>query len=328
MLHKIPTLNMTREAWLAERRHSLGGSDMGAVLGLNRWASPLSVWAEKTGRTPPEADSEAMRQGRDLEDYVARRFTERSGLRVQRENYLLRSDAAPHLHANIDRRVTGRSAGLECKTASALNQRAFAGGDFSESYYAQCVTYLAVTGWERWYLAVLVLGREFKVYQMTTIPGEAAPGWCESSVYVSPEELAALQAAAKTFWETYVATDTQPPADGSAASLETLQAIFRQDDGSEVQLFGRERLLEEWADLSGQKKAIEQAMDAIKQTIMEDMGTASTAGCPGWRVTWKTQERRSFDAAAFHRDHPGIALDDYYKTTAARPMRITKERTA
>ena len=68
MMAKISTANMSREDWLAERRNSLGGSDMGAVLGLNRWSSPYSVWAEKTGRLPPKEDSEAMRQGRNLEE--------------------------------------------------------------------------------------------------------------------------------------------------------------------------------------------------------------------------------------------------------------------
>lgn len=38
----------------------------------------------------------------------------------------------------------------ECKTASALSMKLYAGGEFPESYYAQCVAYLAVTGWERW----------------------------------------------------------------------------------------------------------------------------------------------------------------------------------
>ena len=32
-IHKISTKGMSREAWLEERRKSLGGSDMGAVLG-------------------------------------------------------------------------------------------------------------------------------------------------------------------------------------------------------------------------------------------------------------------------------------------------------
>ena len=115
MLTKISTASMSREDWLAERRHSLGGSDMGAMLGLNRWSSPYSVWAEKTGRLPPKEDNEAMRQGRDLEEYVASRFTEKSGKQVQRMNYLLRNDDAPYLHANIDRRILGEGAALSAR---------------------------------------------------------------------------------------------------------------------------------------------------------------------------------------------------------------------
>ena len=33
MIHKIPASGMSREGWLLERKNSLGGSDMGAVLG-------------------------------------------------------------------------------------------------------------------------------------------------------------------------------------------------------------------------------------------------------------------------------------------------------
>lgn len=79
-MQKISTLGMSREEWLEERRKSLGGSDMGAVLGLNRYRSPYTVWAEKTGRIGEEPDNEAMRQGRDLEQYVASRFEEASRL--------------------------------------------------------------------------------------------------------------------------------------------------------------------------------------------------------------------------------------------------------
>ena len=190
-MQKISTLGMSREEWLKERKKSLGGSDMGAVLGLNKYRSPYTVWAEKTGRIGEEPENEAMRIGRDLEPYVASRFEEVSRKGVRRMNYLLRREDCPHLHANIDRQILGESSGLECKTASALNLKRYKGGDFPESYYAQCVTYLAVTGWARWYLAALVLGKGFYCYQITTVPDDYVPGWCESSEYVSPDEIAA-----------------------------------------------------------------------------------------------------------------------------------------
>ena len=72
-LVRVPTRNMTREEWLEQRRKSIGGSDAAAIVGLSKWASPFSIWAEKTGKTPPKEDNEAMRIGHDLEDYVARR---------------------------------------------------------------------------------------------------------------------------------------------------------------------------------------------------------------------------------------------------------------
>ena len=133
---KIRTAGMDRDAWLHERRRSLGGSDMGAILGLNQWKSPYSVWAEKTGRVTEDRDSEAMRVGRDLEPYVAQRFVEASGLPVRRVNAILRNPSFPCIHANIDREIAGQQAGLECKTASALSESKFRDG-FPESYYAQ-----------------------------------------------------------------------------------------------------------------------------------------------------------------------------------------------
>ena len=81
MIERIKTTHMTRKEWLLERRKSVGGSEVGAILGLNQWASPYSVWANKTGRVPDAVPNEAMRQGTDLEEYVAKRFSEKSGLK-------------------------------------------------------------------------------------------------------------------------------------------------------------------------------------------------------------------------------------------------------
>ena len=41
------------EEWLSIRNKYIGGSDAGAVVGLDDYKSPYSLWAEKTGRIPP-----------------------------------------------------------------------------------------------------------------------------------------------------------------------------------------------------------------------------------------------------------------------------------
>ena len=115
-LIKISTIGMSREDWLTERRKSLGGSDVAGILGLNEYSSPYSVYADKLGLLPEKEDTEAMRIGRDLEDYVASRFTEKTGKKVRRENSIIRNPDYPYLHANVDRVVVGENAVLECKT--------------------------------------------------------------------------------------------------------------------------------------------------------------------------------------------------------------------
>ena len=163
-IEKVPTLGMSREDWLTQRRKSIGGSDASGIVGLSKWASPYSVWAEKTSRVPEKEDTEAMRQGRDLEEYVAQRWCEETGKKVHRCNAMLHNPQYPFAHADVDRMVTGENAGLECKTTYTLDLRQFKGVEFPTQYYAQCVHYLAVTGCDRWYLAVLVFGRGFYTY--------------------------------------------------------------------------------------------------------------------------------------------------------------------
>ena len=324
-MQKISTRGMSREEWLEERRKSLGGSDMGAVLGLNKYRSPYTVWAEKTGRIGEEPENEAMRVGRDLEPYVASRFEEVSRKGVRRMNYLLRREDCPHLHANIDRQILGESSGLECKTANALNMKRYAVGEFPESYYAQCVTYLAVTGWERWFLAALVLGKGFYCYQITTVPDDYVPGWCESSVYVSPDEIAALKRCAADFWHDYVEADSPPPMDGDASTTEALETIY-EGGGGEVELFGRERLVEQYQYLMSRKKAIEKGADAIKQQLMNDLGDNERGYCGRFTVDWKGQSRQTFDARAFAKDHPDMDLSSYYKTTNFRKFAVKEDK--
>lgn len=325
MLHKTPTAGMSREEWLADRRNSLGGSDVGAILGLNKYRSPYTVWAEKVGIFPEQPDNEAMRQGRDLEDYVAKRFEERSGKNAHRMNYILRNDDAPHLHANIDRRILGEEAGLECKTASALSMKNYVGGEFPESYYAQCVEYLAVTGWKRWYLAALVLNKAFFVYQLTTIQDDECPEWCESSVYVSPDELDALKRCASDFWESYVEPNTPPPMDGTDATTDALESIY-EGDGSSVELFGRDSLFEQLRELTAQKKQTEAEIEQIKQTIMQDMGNAEHASCRGWKITWARQSRSTFDVKAYMMDHPEVDLSEYFRTSNFSRFSIKEDK--
>ena len=86
MKRLVSTLNLPKEDWLRYRKCGITGTDAGAILGLNPYRSAFQVYHDKISDTIENIDNEAMRQGRDLEDYVAQRFTEATGLKVRRAN--------------------------------------------------------------------------------------------------------------------------------------------------------------------------------------------------------------------------------------------------
>ena len=304
---QISTRGMSREEWLVHRRKSVGGSDAAGIIGLSKWASPYTVWADKTGRLPDKPDNEAMRQGRDLEDYVARRWMEETGKKVRRLQAMLYNPIYPFAHADVDRMVVGENAGLECKTTSTLDVKQFKGVDFPEKYYAQCVHYMAVTGADRWYLAVLVFGLGFYTFVLER----------------DLAEMDALMAAEGEFWE-LVTTDTPPALDGTEATTEALQVIYSESDGKSLSLFGRESILEEYVQLKTQKKCLDERITEIENIVKEDMKEAECGSCGAYSVSWKSQTRTNFQTKAFQKDHPEIDLTPYYKNTTARPFKVTE----
>lgn len=308
-LHKISTVGMSKDEWLEHRRHSIGGSDAAALVGMNPYSTPYSVWADKLGKIPPAEENEAMRLGHDLEDYVAKRFQEATGKRVRRENNIITNPDYPFAHANVDRLVIGEDAGLECKTTSSfLNMRKCRSGDFPDNYYAQCVHYLMVTGAQRWYLAVFVMG-----------PGA---GFYHFVIERDEEEIAALAKAEEEFWRN-VTSKTPPPADGMSATSEAIKTLFPESSDCSVDLFGYESEIEKYIALTNQIKELEQLKSEASNRIKAFMGNAERGECDKYKVLFKSYLRPFFDTKKFADEHRDIDLSAYQKYTSVRPFTVT-----
>ena len=115
MKRLISTLNLSKEDWLRYRKCGITGTDAGAILGLNPYRSAFQIYHDKISDTTENIDNEAMRQGRDLEDYVAQRFTEATGLKVRRANAIYQSEEHPLLLADFDRLIVGRKPGWSAR---------------------------------------------------------------------------------------------------------------------------------------------------------------------------------------------------------------------
>lgn len=306
-LIKISTVGMPHEEWLEHRQKSIGGSDASAILGMNTYCSPYTVWADKLGKLPPKEDNEAMRLGRDLEDYVAKRFTEKTGKKVRRENNIIINPDYPYAHANVDRMVVGEDAGLECKTTSVMNLKRFKNGEYPENYYCQCVHYLMVTGAKRWYLGVLILGAGFKDFVIER----------------DEEEIAALAKSEEAFWE-YVKNNTPPETDGTDSTSETLTTIYPESNGNTVNLFAYEDSLKQYIAIGKQIDELKKLKEEMANNVKAFMGEAGKGESDHFKVSWSSSFRTTFDHKKFASDNPNLDLTQYYKSSNARTFRVTE----
>lgn len=307
-LIKKSTKDMSHEEWVEARKSTIGGSDASSILGMNPWCSPYTVWADKLWKLPPKEDNEAMRQGRDLEFYVAERFTEKTGKKVRRENAILYNPDYPFAHANVDRFIVGEDAGLECKTTSVLNMKNFKNGAFPDTYYVQCVHYMMVTGCQKWYLAVLVLNKDFMVFEIER----------------DEAEIQALAESEKAFWK-HVEDKTPPSVDGAESTTETIKTVFPESNSDSVSLCAYDADLRQYLALGAQIDALQAQKDEMANRVKAFMSEAGSGESDRYKVSWTSSKRSNFDSKRFAKDHADIDLSEYYKYTTVRTFRVTEK---
>lgn len=286
------TKDMTREQWLQLRRRGIGGSDAGAVCGLNPYVSAMDVYMDKTQENKGETtENEAMKQGRDLEEYVARRFMEETGMKVRRSNVMYVHEKYPFMMADVDRLVAGQNVGLECKTASPYTADKWKDGQVPAHYLAQCYHYMAVLEAEAWYIAVVIYGKEFKYVRIER----------------DEEVIRSLIQIEKTFWEEHVIPKILPEPDGSSAADQFINQYFRESRedvsvpllGFDEKLRRRQEISELMGKLETEKRKIEQEVKAY----MQDAETAENDHC---LVSWKNSVSNRLDSARLKAELPDI----------------------
>lgn len=307
MIKKISTKGMTHAEWLEIRRKTIGGSDAGALCGLNPYSSPYSVYANKKMLIPDKPDNEAMRQGRDLEQYVAERFMRETGKKVRRENSIIYNSEYPFAHADVDRLIVGERAGLECKTAATRNDVLYSSGGYPDYYYAQCQHYMMITGLDLWYLAVLVFQRGLYIFEIRR----------------NDEEIKTLAEIERDFYDKSIAGNQEPQTDGRQATTDALNNQFTQstDDTADLTLFSTE--IEQYFALKERRDEIDELMNEKINAVKAFMQDSERGTCGDHRVIWKTQTRKTFDKKRFATDHPEISLSEYMNESTSRPFKIS-----
>lgn len=294
-----------RAQWLEARRKGIGGSDAAAILGLSSYATPLSVWMEKTGRATPHdiSDKEPVYWGNILEDVVASEFAKRHpGWKVRRLNAMLVSKEHPFMFASVDRIVTddkGRRGILECKTAGERRS-----GDWSDGvpmyYLPQPTHYLAVSGLEFHAVAVLIGGQHYEDFIAER----------------DQEDIDELITREFDFWHNHVEKDIMPDPTGAKADSASLLQAHAEPGDEFVQALDSD--IPELAELVGLKAARDEVDSRIKEiqnALRKRIGDSKGIETQRFRVTWPRSQKERFDSKALKESDPATYAQ--YMTTSA-----------
>lgn len=147
-----------REEWLKLRKvQGIGGSEAGAVLGVNKYQSNVDLWELKTGRTeaPDLSENAAVMFGKFAEAHLRELFKQDyPEYKVDYHEFdIYVNDAYPFIFATLDGELTapdGSRGILEIKTTTIQNKLQWEQWEnkIPDSYYAQILHQLAATGWD------------------------------------------------------------------------------------------------------------------------------------------------------------------------------------
>ena len=292
---------LPEDEWLALRRTGIGGSDVGSILGLNRYSTPWKLYLEKRSELPMLPRSRRLERaamwGHRHEEDLAQVFCEETGFRTQRIG-LIRHVKDRWRLANLDRKVLGCPDGpcfLEEKTRSQHVEKFWGeSGDpagVPDNEALQTYWYMGVNGYSHGHVAVLIGGNDDRFYRLER----------------DEDLIADVTAICAEFWQR-VLDGNPPPVEDSEAEEELLEHMWRATEGAAVELDPADAtaLRAQLEDLQQQAKDTEAAITLAKnqmRALLGDHEIGLVDGRPA--VTWK--RNGTFAVKRFREEQPELA---------------------
>lgn len=296
--------------WHELRKKGIGGSDIGAILGVNKYKSAIDVYLDKVENIKTDLSNNNLVQwGIKLENVIREEFENRNN-----ENYEVYivpySVKYNQLIANVDgivkNKKTGKYGVLEIKTANQYTINDWKKGLVPHSYYAQVMHYLAVTGLDYGIIVVLIGGNEYKEFYIER----------------NEEEIEMIKLVAKEFWEEHIITKQIPAPDGSDKYSEYQKELLNKYEIFENRIEideEKEFKIEKIETLNKEIKNLEEVKEKLMQELMKELieNEANLMIGDNFKVKLVTQNRNKIDPK-FKKDYAEMInqykeIEDKYK---------------
>lgn len=261
-------MSLTAEQ-LQTRRRGIGASDAAAALGLNPYSSPVELWLEKLGRTPPFEGNAATRWGNLLEPAVRQEYAEQTGRVVRLPLDTLHHKSVPYLLCHPDG-ITDDGRLYEGKTARFPDGWGEPGSDQIPHHYLLQVQHaMMVCELEVADVAVLIGGQDFRLYE----------------VRADRELQDVMLEGEAVFWQ-HVEREQAPPINFEVpGAIALLRKLYPGTNGQTVSADSDcERLLAEYEDACAGEKSGKARAEAAKAQLLAFMGEATLLKFPDGRA--------------------------------------------
>jgi putative phage-type endonuclease len=280
-----------RPAWLAKRKHGIGGSDAPAIMGLSPFGSPITVYLDKVDPTvSDEPMPPYVELGLELEPYLMRKVAELyEAPGYELDGQLYQSTERPWQMCTLDGKLidNGSTTHTELKTRAFLDDEWK--NDIPMDISVQVQHQIDVMELDK-----ILLGVLFRV------SGEVL--WKE--IYRDEKFiLDVLRPTEEQFWEKVVAQDPSDlEVDGKQATAKALAKLAPEDAGAEAKIMGAEFLevTDELVALRERRKQIEEEIDLFRNRIAKEIGSSARGLLPDGRYfNYKTTNVKERKQAAY-----------------------------
>ena len=212
---KIIEKPATRREWLGIRKRGIGGSDISAIIGLNRFKSAYELYLDKIDKNIKDSPaSEKAQIGIEMEEWIRRKFERETGKKVDLIEGTIVDEEYDFLLANVDGFIFLEHAGFEAKNTGAYFEKDWAEGNIPQEYWIQCQWYMMICKANKWYIAVLIGGNYFKWYAIDR----------------NEEVISTLRKEAINFWNENVLKQIPPETQGGNSETEFLNDLFSEEE--------------------------------------------------------------------------------------------------
>lgn len=270
----------------ANRKNHLGSSDLPAILGFSKWATPADIFLHKTGRIPDdpnEVPTEYQEAGNILETSVLEWANQKKYVgSFRRDCEIVVPDLGfPYVdHSDAIEDATRNP--VEVKTEGLFGPVRMPWGDAGsnevpEYTYIQCQGHLMATGADICHVPTFLGGRGFGYF------------------FVERDEklIEIIKEQALKFWHEYVLKDFPPPY--SVPTLDLIKKI-RRVEGEPVEL--DDKMVQTWLEVKNAAKVAIAAKDCAHAQLLACLDGNQEGTCSHGLITNYEQSRKAHEVKA------------------------------